>query len=47
MGEPVRVIKQRLKSGSRVVKYVSIALRSVLTSIVAVLLILLIVALES
>ena len=47
MGEPVRVIKQRLMSGSRVVKYASIALRYVATGIVAVLLILLIVALES
>jgi hypothetical protein len=41
------VIKQRLMSGSRVVKYASIALRYIVTSIVALLLVLLIFALES
>lgn len=47
MREQVRVIKHRLISGSRVVKYASTALRHVVTSIVALLLVLLIVALES
>lgn len=47
MREQVRVIKHRLMSGSRVVKYASIALRYVVTSIVALPLVLLIVALET
>jgi hypothetical protein len=47
MREQVRVIKQRLVSGSCVVKYASIALRYIVTSIVALLLVLLIFALES
>ena len=47
MREQVHVIKHRPMSGSRVVKYASIALRYVVTSILAPLLLLLIVALES
>ena len=47
MREQVRVIKHRRTGGSRVVKYASIALRYAVTSIVALLLVLLIVALES
>ena len=39
--------KPRLVSGSRVVKYASIAFRYIVTSIVALLLVLLIFALES
>jgi hypothetical protein len=41
------VTKQRLMSGSRVVKYASMVLRYIVTSIVALLLVLLIFALES
>ena len=44
MREHVRVIKQRLMTGSRGVKYASIALRYVLTTIVALLSVLLIFA---
>lgn len=47
MRELVRVIEQRLTGGSRVVKYASIALRYVVASIVALIVVLLTFALET